>query len=281
MKKYLIVITLAACSTDGAPEPTAAHGPTCNSPQRVASLPDELREASGIAVGRRNAGILWVHNDSGEPVLFALDTLGNVRGKIRINGVANDDWEDISAGDCGGNWCLFIGAIGDNLQNRTDRAIHMIPEPALSDAAVTVDRSIEYQMQKPEDTEALFVVGEKYYAITKGRSGPILLYSIPDATVLQQLTTGLVQLPDMVTGAAATADGKHVVIRTYSSVQLYSFADGKLLPILAHSVDLQPLREFQGEGVDITSEGVIYLVSERGLGDEAPPLSKIVCQLPR
>jgi hypothetical protein len=43
--------------------------------------------------------------------------------------------------------------------------------------------------------------------------------------------------------------------------------------------DLQPLNEFQGEGADIAANGVVYLVSEKGLSDDAPPLSKVACSL--
>jgi hypothetical protein len=97
---------------------------------------------------------------------------------------------------------------------------------------------------------------------------------------VQLLTTALVQLPDMVTGAGATPDGKVIAIRSYSALQLYGFHDAQLSPILdGTGFDLQPLNEFQGEGVDVTEDGTVYLVSEKGLSDEAPPLSRVRCSL--
>ena len=273
------MLGILGCAADQPARDTTNDGPVCETPQRVAALPDRLREASGVAVSRRNPGILWVHNDSGDPVLFAIDTLGNLRGRVRITNLPNEDWEDIAAGDCDGGHCLYIGAIGDNMQNRADRAIHILAEPAVSDTVASVQRSISYQMQKPEDTEALFVIRDKAYLVTKGRRGPILVYALPELRVTQQLTTGLVQLPDMVTGATATPDGRHVIIRTYSALQMYSFENEHLAPLLAQSLDLQNLGEFQGEGVDITAQGVMYLVSEQGLSDDAPPLSKVACKL--
>ena len=39
-----------------------------------------LSEASGIAVSRRTPGLLWSHNDSGEPVIVAVDSVGTTRG---------------------------------------------------------------------------------------------------------------------------------------------------------------------------------------------------------
>ena len=84
----------------------------------------------------------------------------------------------------------------------------------------------------------------------------------------------------MVTGAGAEPDGKVIVIRTYSALQLYALNGAQLTPRLTGpGFDLQPLGEFQGEGVDITENGSVYLVSEKGLGDENPALSKVSCSL--
>ena len=82
MKRLVIALLLLACS----PASDTSENVTslCEAPHRIAAVPDELKEASGLAISRRNPGILWVHNDGGAPVLFALDTLGRVRARIRI-----------------------------------------------------------------------------------------------------------------------------------------------------------------------------------------------------
>jgi hypothetical protein len=49
--------------------------------QRVAELP----EGSGPAASRRTPGRFWSHNDSGEPVLFALDGKGRVIGRLTVS----------------------------------------------------------------------------------------------------------------------------------------------------------------------------------------------------
>ena len=140
-----------------------------------------------------------------------------------------------------------------------------------------------------QDAEAFFVLpDERMYLISKGRRGPITLFAFPPASAdslvtlqaLQQLTSGLVQLPEMVTAAGATPDGRVIVIRSYSALQLYGFDGARLTPLLdATGLDLQPLREFQGEGVDINAQGTVYLVSEKGLEARRPPLSKVHCKL--
>ena len=59
--------------------PDDAAGP-CVVVQRPAMLP-EIPEASGLAISRRNPGIIWSHNDSGHATeLFALQT--SIHGEI-------------------------------------------------------------------------------------------------------------------------------------------------------------------------------------------------------
>ena len=66
-------------------------------------------EASGLAASRRTDGLIWTHNDSGgEPVLFALGTDGALRGKVRLEGVTNEDWEDLASGEIDGQPMEFV-----------------------------------------------------------------------------------------------------------------------------------------------------------------------------
>ena len=65
--------------------------PQCRPDGPVAAIA-ELPEASGIAVSRRVPGAWRAHNDSGQPVLFALDARGSVTGRVRLSGVTLVDW---------------------------------------------------------------------------------------------------------------------------------------------------------------------------------------------
>jgi hypothetical protein len=85
----------------------------------------------------------------------------------------------------------------------------------------------------------------------------------------------------MVTGAGASADGRWIVLRTYGSVQLYHMIGDQLEPQLSEPISLQSLHEFQGEGVDLSENGTILLLSEKGLDEASPPISRISCTLPR
>src|SRR5437867_6651927 len=84
--------------------------PSC----RVAAGPvalGELPEASGVAVSRRSPGVLWEINDSGQPLLFALDPSGAVKGRVRVTGAAVEDWEDLEVGRCPGGSCIYVVVI--------------------------------------------------------------------------------------------------------------------------------------------------------------------------
>ena len=291
MRRVLFLLFLAACAPGTSDEtPADADRTHCDGARNIAALPAQLREASGVATSERHAGILWAHNDSGEPIIFAIDTLGNERARVRLD-VPNTDWEDIDVAPCPEGSCIYLGAIGDNLQRRQDRAVLRFPEPALTGHPRIKPVRLRYRLPgAAHDTEAMFVMPDaRIFLITKGRSGPITVFRFPDEPSsdevnqleeMQQLTPGLVQLPDMVTGAGATPDGKVIAIRTYSTLQLYSFDGTRLAPRLAGTgFDLQPLGEFQGEGVDVMRNGSVYLVSEKGLGDADPPLSKVSCSL--
>ena len=67
---------------------------------RAAQLEERaVRESSGIAASRRNAGLYWTHNDSGDgPFLYAFDRAGTKRGVWRVAGAKSDDWEDLAVG---------------------------------------------------------------------------------------------------------------------------------------------------------------------------------------
>jgi hypothetical protein len=87
-------------------------------------------EASGLAASRRNRDLLWTHDDSGgEPILYAVTENGTLRGKLRINGVRNDDWEDAAAFELDGKPWLLIGDTGDNDAKRRRVLLHFVEEP--------------------------------------------------------------------------------------------------------------------------------------------------------
>jgi hypothetical protein len=272
----------------------ACAGPVdslCTQPTIVAALPAVLDEASGIAASTVPPGVLWVHNDSeGSPALYAIDRSGTLIAEIAVSGAgAQQDWEDLAIGPCPAGNCLYIGDIGDNYHRRDDRAILRIAEPdPAAGSAGPVERFPFRYPDRPRDAEALFVLPDTTaWIISKGRDGPVTLFRYPppfrsDERVtlesVQRLTDGLVQLPDLVTGAAAAHDGSRIAVRTYSSLQMYRFDGDTLIALWPEpGYALAGLAEPQGEGVALVGHDTVYLVSETGPFDAPAPLSRLIC----
>jgi len=291
IRNYLVLLALfCGCNSSSASRRTGFL--ECEPASKTGTLPSELKEASGVAVSRRNPGILWVHNDDNPPVVFAIDSTGALKGRVRVPNVQNTDWEDIAVGPCGAGSCLFIGDIGDNKHKRTDRAVYQIDEPLVTDTVSTAPIRYPFHLAgMSHDAEALFVMPDsRMYVVTKGRGGAITVYRYPlpaqpDVDVELEPTTalsnGLVQFPDMVTGAGATPDGHFIAIRTYSAFQIFRMQDEGLQKLLKHPYDLTKLREPQGEGVDIRADGVLFFVGEKGPTNSSPAsIARVQCHLP-
>lgn len=295
------VLLLAACA------PTAllpaGPAPRCEPLGPAVAVPAELAETSGLAASRRHPGVFWTHNDSGgEPVLYAVDANGTLLGRVRVAGATLTDWEDLALGPCpaGAGRCLYIGDIGDNAEVRDRIVIYLVPEPSPRDTVTARAQRIEVRYPDgARDAEALFVTpAGEVYIVTKGRSGPPALYRVPRGVALapgegqeastvleleavQTLGTARPLLPDMVTGADMTPDGRRVVIRTYAALRFYRLEAGRLEPERdPPTVNLRPLEEPQGEAVAVAENGVIVLTSEAGMARGPASLATLRCHLP-
>jgi len=250
-----------------------AAGPT--------ALP-EIEESSGLAVSRRHPGIVWTHNDSGSAaVLFALDTIGRVRGRVRVP-IRTRDWEDISAAPCPSGGCLYIGDIGDNRAARSRIQIYRVPEPALTDAETAVPEvfNVTYA-DGPHNAEAMFVAGDQLVVVTRDRTGGVYRAPLPAAgggdLVLRRI--GRLGL-GAVTDAETFGNGASVVVRTSHEAVLYRTAAlvlGDVRPYFR--IDIDGLREPQGEGIAIDGS-MIYLSSEGRSWNRGGWFVSLRCQLP-
>ncbi|MGH7461417.1 MAG: hypothetical protein ACREMA_10355 [Longimicrobiales bacterium] len=254
-------------------------------------LPSELAEGSGIAPATQSADRAWAITDGGPPLLFAIDSTGSIVSRVAVRNADKYDWEALASARCAAGTCLYIGDVGDNQRDRSTVRVYRVSEPAAN--AGTTEAADRFDFRYPDgahDAEAIFVLpGEQLYVVTKGRSEPISVYRYPGALtrdsvvtldLVQTLTRSFVQLPDMVTGAGTTPDGQWIVLRTYGAVQLYRLHDGRLRQELPDPISLQALHEFQGEGADLRGDGEILLLSEKGLDEGNPPISRMKCTLP-
>jgi hypothetical protein len=149
--------------------------------KEVGPLPKVLREASGLEYTGKH---FWSHNDDGIPALYCLDSAGNLLRAVQLNSV-NRGWEDLTRDDEGN---VFIGAFGNNKNDKKTLKIYRIPDPEKITAAMTLPDIIEYsyadqkhfppdKSNKNFDVDAFFESQGFLYLFTKNRSAPFLGYS--------------------------------------------------------------------------------------------------------
>jgi hypothetical protein len=219
--------------------------------------------------------VFWTHPDGDEPYLYAVDASGSQIGRVQLGRSRLIDWEDVSLSPCGSSDCLYLADTGDNSEARRALRVYRIREPdPRVDTIVSVQAFVFVLPDGPRDIEAMFVMpGEHIYLVSKGLNDPVSVYRHPgpldvDSFVVldevQKLGDDVRVLPRQVTGAAASADGKVVVIRTYEVLDFYRMNGDTLEPLDERRLNLRTLREAQGEGVGIGEDGLIALTSEAG-----------------
>ncbi len=269
----------------------SAAGSGCRPSGDIVRL-NGLSEASGVATSRRTPGMLWAHNDSGEPLIFALNEQGTITGRVRITGANVDDWEDIAVGPCPQGSCIYIADVGDNSGNRDHVTVYRVPEPAPQDSSTAPAEVFRARYADgAHDAEALFVTPKsEVFIITKGDPGPIALYRFPRALrsdVIMQLeqigapaASGKVSSEDRPTAAEMSPDAQWVVVRTTRRVVFYRSADlisGRWLE--AFRTDVSGLREPRGEGIAFGAAGTLFLVGEGGVFAGAGTFARLECMI--
>ena len=239
-----------------------------------------LRESSGVAASRRQPGILWTLNDSGnDAAIFATDTLGRDYGAFAVAGSENRDWEAIAIGPCGPRECIYIADTGDNGKRRPSVRIYRVTEPSVAAGHPRSPRAEVLEVRYPDgprDVEAEFVGTDgAVYLIAKGRGRSPRAYRITaeawesDETVVAEdigrlpISTG--GLGSEVTDAALSPSGDVVAVRTYLAIYLFTLTgEGTLVP-LGIACDAAGL-QLQGEGISWLDDRVLVLTSEGGFG---------------
>jgi len=281
-----ILVATGGCSWN------AAGSTGCRAVLAPSPLPEGLDESSGVAWSRTLPGVIWTHNDGGDPVLYALDPDGGLVARVPFRAPRIWDVEDLAVGDCPEGSCVYLADTGDNQEVRPQIQILRLPEtPSLTTGdTLTAEAFPVVLPDGPRDIEALFVLpGGEVYLVSKGRSDPQTLYRYPPplrpGTVVtleavQDLTDRDMPIPAQITGADATSDGKTVVIRSYDALTFYRVEGGVLAPMEGGRVSLRTLEEPQGEAVGFGPDGQLLLTTEAGNFGGVAALRVLQCDEP-
>jgi hypothetical protein len=265
-----------------------SDAPQCRPVGALVKVP-EISEASGIAASRRDPGLLWALNDSGQPVIYALDAKATLAGQVRLTGAMVEDWEAIAVGPCGTGSCVYVGDIGDNGATRKNITIYRLSEPNRTESAATTERIDATYPDGPHDAESLLIAPDgTLYVVTKGDNESVGLYRFPrdlrpGASVrLERVGTPRdshdTKQDDRITDGAMSPQGDWVVLRTNRALLFHRAKDllsGNWRP--AHLVDLAELGEPQGEGVTFGPDNSLVLVGEGGGKSAAGTLARLSC----
>lgn len=270
-------------------DPSRDHAASCRAEDGLATLAD-LPEASGLAASVRAPGRFWSHNDSSDPVLFALDANGSVTGKVTVSGATVEDWEAVAVGACPAGTCLYIADIGDNDGNRNRVTIYRANEPDASGSTVAATAIHAKYPDGAHDAETLLVGPRgQLHIVTKGETGPAAIYRFPaELKAGGTVTLERVGQPrrdnaesDRITDGAVSADGESVVLRTKQALVFYRASDffaGTWREERRQS--LEALDEPQGEGLAFGAGGVLFAAGEGG-GKSAPgTFARLTCPTP-
>lgn len=267
IKRKLFLLTIfslfqlfVSCSNAQAPSFSEGH------PEDRGILQfNQINEASGIASSKKNIGVLWTHNDSGDSArIFAVNTHSKLLGIYHIEGVTNRDWEDIEVGPgpVSGEEYVYISETGDNSAQYNTKYIYRVPEPDVDTNQATVDTTLKgceiitfKYPDGPRDAETLLLdpITKDLYVVSKREKHVnVYLLSYPQSLTDTITIKYMLTLPfTMVTGGDISYNGEEILIRTYDSVYYWKRNSGQsVTEALKNKYYTLPyFREPQGEAI--------------------------------
>ena len=209
--------------------------PFASTPIETSVKPGVINEVSGITDSKLNAGYLWLHEDSGNPPQIGLLKWdGNFLKKIYLKGAVNRDWEDmaLATGPIANTNYLYIADIGDNNEQLNEYFIYRFTEPsAKTDTVYNYDKIIFQYPDGSHDAEAILVDNstKDIFIITK-RDAQSKIYKLQYPQKLTTVNTASFVTNLSFTGvvsAAASPDGKELILKTYTSIYYWQVNSGQ------------------------------------------------------
>ncbi|WP_281239167.1 T9SS C-terminal target domain-containing protein [Flavobacterium praedii] len=237
-------------------------------------LSDSIKETSGLIAFEH---LLWTHNDDHDTTLYGLDKKGKIQKKITLQGLKNNDWEEISQDSL----YLYIGDFGNNYKgNRKDLRILRVDKksvlenvPIIDTIAFSYENQTDFNVQKANttdfDCEAFVVLQDSIYLFSKQwNSEKTSLYSLPKnpGTHIAQLKETL-NVQGLITGATVLPMKKGIVLCGYSKMLqpfvylLYDYKNNDFSAGNKRKIKIE-LPFHQVEGIASEDGKVFYLTNE-------------------
>jgi hypothetical protein len=230
---YLIKIGFCGCKADHRRD-NYERSRSSYKVTKIGKLDDLANESSGLArVANKNT--YWTHNDSGgSNELYEINSSGEVIGTRVIPNSKNIDWEDLAQAPDG---TLFIGDIGNNGNRRRDLTIYRYHPDSAQVHQIRFGYADQREFPPPTDQlnfdcEAFFYLNDALYLFSKNRSESnkhVKLYKLP-ALAGDFIATpqDSIVIPEQVTSADVSPDGKTFALLTYGKIFLFSITGGEV-----------------------------------------------------
>lgn len=257
----------------------------------------ELNELSGLAVSRKNPGVLWTHNDSEKLAkVYAINDEGKYIGEVVLDGLENRDCEDIAIGpgpEQGIDY-IYLADIGDNKKKYNTKYIYRFKEPDFNrnqnPKSLLIEDydviSFEYPDGK-RDAETLLLdpLTKDLYIISKREKNVnVYLALYPQSTNERMTLIKITSLPygdqgfesSGVVSGDISPDGSEILIKDYFTVYYYKRNSKETIQKVLNKghqtipqYKYDPTTDPQCEAICWTPDGDgFYTISEKRFGVE-------------
>ena len=247
------------------------------------SLSKKIDETSGLEIVD---GQFITHNDSGgDPKLYYLDKKGKIVFERTLNGVKNNDWEDITKDD----QFIYVANMGNNFDTRKNLSIVKTPIDPSSSEAELIEFNYPEQVkfttaynQSQYDAEALITIDDYLIILTKNKLKKITeIYALPKiAGKYEAKKIGSLNTQSIITGGDYDPDTKLLALTgtlIFNEYYILKIEDFDLESKKDYKINMYeiPIGKTQVEAIKIIDSNTFWITSEDEKSSFSARLMKI------
>lgn len=247
------------------------------------SLSKKIDETSGLEIVD---GQFITHNDSGgDPKLYYLDKKGKIVFERTLEGVKNNDWEDITKDD----QFIYVANMGNNFDTRKNLSIVKTPIDPSSSEAELIEFNYPEQVKfttaynkSQYDAEALITIDDYLIILTKNKLKKITeIYALPKiAGKYEAKKIGSLNTQSIITGGDYDPDTKLLALTgtlIFNEYYILKIEDFDLESKKDYKIDMYeiPIGKTQVEAIKIIDSNTFWITSEDEKSSSSARLMKI------
>lgn len=247
------------------------------------SLSKKIDETSGLEIVD---GQFITHNDSGgDPKLYYLDKKGKIVFERTLEGVKNNDWEDITKDD----QFIYVANMGNNFDTRKNLSIVKTPIDPSSSEAELIEFNYPEQVkfttaysQSQYDAEALITIDDYLIILTKNKLKKITeIYALPKiAGKYEAKKIGSLNTQSIITGGDYNPETKLLALTgtlIFNEYYILKIEDFDLESKKDYKIDMYeiPIGKTQVEAIKIIDSNTFWITSEDEKSSSSARLMKI------